>query len=142
MGSGNRGQLRPHFAGRSPPFLVAALCIGICILVSYLYCLLFTHSLSHFLFSQAVSYYSLSIQSSSTEAKVAHLEQQYHDVTSELETCRSQLHAKERDFDKVKSELEQLTQESQVIKGKNDAQEKEVQDLKTNSEKQGVSVDV
>ena len=58
-------------------------------------------------------------------------------MTSELETCRSQLHAKEREFDKAKTELEQVKQDLQASKDKD---EKSIEDLKSRSEKQKVRV--
>lgn len=63
-------------------------------------------------------------------------------MTSELETCRSQLHVKEREFDQAKADLEKVKQELQVSKERDETLEKEIEELKSLSEKQKVSVNV
>lgn len=90
-------------------------------------------------FSQGVSYYTLSTQSSSIETKLALSVQKNQDITSELETCRSQLHAKERDFDQVKTEMEQVKKQLQESQDITLTKDKELDELKSQSVLQKVS---
>lgn len=88
MGSTNRGQLRPHFAGgRSPPFIVAALSIGLAIM--------------------GISYYTLSRQYTVLEHEMSTLLQNKHLVEDERDVVRAQLNIKEQEYDRLKAALEQ-----------------------------------
>ena len=48
------------------------------------------------------------------ESKLALALEKSHEITSELEASRSQLHAKEREFDEAKAQLERVKQELQA----------------------------
>jgi chromosome segregation ATPase len=88
---------------------------------------------------KAVSYYSLSTQSSGTEAKLALMIQKTNDITSELEACRSQLHEKEREFDRTRAELEIVKHDLQQSRDKSEVRDKELEELNSASRKQKVS---
>jgi myosin heavy subunit len=94
MGSSSgvaRGQLRPHFGGRSPPFLVAALCVGLCIL--------------------AVSYYNLSSQYTTLELQFSSALQRKDSVERGEKLVQSQLTLKEEEFGQMKIRLENKDRE-------------------------------
>lgn len=60
-------------------------------------------------------------------------------MTSELETCRSQLHMKERDFDQAKTEMENVKKQLQESQDSQLTKDKELDELKSQSALQKVS---
>lgn len=94
MGSSSgitRGQLRPHFSGRSPPFLVAALCVGLGIL--------------------GVSYWSLSTQYSDLEEQLKKAIKSKVTLESDDNFVKNQLQIREDEFSRVKISLQKKEQE-------------------------------
>ncbi len=105
MGSTNgvtRGQLRPHFSGRSPPFLLAALCVGLGIL--------------------GVSYWSLSTQYNDLEEQLKKALQRKESIESDQNFIQKQLHLREDEFSRAKVSLQKKEQE--VIESNNELKAK------------------
>lgn len=94
MGSSNgitRGQLRPHFSGRSPPFLLAALCVGLGIL--------------------GVSYWSLSQQYNQLEEQLKKTLIRKDSMENDLNFIQSQLSAREEEFSRAKQTIQKNEQD-------------------------------
>ena len=86
-----RGQLRPHFSGRSPPFLLAALCVGLGIL--------------------GVSYWSLSQQYNQLEEQLKKTLIRKDSIENDLNFIQNQLSAREDEFSRAKQTIQKNEQD-------------------------------
>lgn len=81
-----RGQLRPHFSGRSPPFLLAALCVGLGIL--------------------GISYWSLSQQYNQLEEQLKRTLIKKDSIENDLNVIQNQLNLREDEFSRAKQTIQ------------------------------------
>ncbi|CAG2106161.1 unnamed protein product [Medioppia subpectinata] len=105
MGSSSgvtRGQLRPHFSARSPPFVLAALCVSLGIL--------------------GISYWSLSQEYNQLEGQLKKTLIRKDSIENDLTFIQKQLNQREEEFSRAKQTLqkkdEDLTGSKTDIKAK------------------------
>lgn len=111
---------------RSPPFLVAALCVGLGIMVSIVVEVMIDSS---FHSKQGISYYSLSYQYSALESQVQSLLQKNEGLETEKENQKKQLYSREDDFDRLKISLEKKEHELTETKKQMEDRESEYKEL-------------
>ena len=122
----SRGHYRPLFGvgvGRSPPFLVAALTIGLCIL--------------------AVSYWRLALQYHDLEEQLKRLIQKRDSLEANQSFINKQLEIREENFSEAKVSLQKKEQELVDLKKKQDQTDKELVEIKSSldlSKKSNVSL--
>ena len=86
-----RGQLRPHFSGRSPPFVLAALCVGLGIL--------------------GVSYWSLSQEYNQLEEQLKKILIRKDSIENDLTFIQKQLNVREEEFSRAQQTLQKKEQD-------------------------------
>ncbi|KAH9406671.1 hypothetical protein TYRP_013654 [Tyrophagus putrescentiae] len=113
----SRAHYRPLFGvgvGRSPPFLVAALTIGLCIL--------------------GVSYWRLALQYHDLEEQLKRLIQKRDSLEANQNFINKQLEIREENFSEAKVSLQKKEQEVEDLKKKQDQTGKELAEIKTSLE--------
>ena len=90
LSSAARGHMRP-FGGRSPPFLVATLCVGICVL--------------------GISYWRLGIQYNDLEDQLRRLIQKKDSLEANESFISKQLELREENFSEAKVNLQKKEKE-------------------------------
>jgi len=109
----HRGHYRPLFGvgvGRSPPFLVAALTIGLCVL--------------------AISYWRLALQYHDLEEQLKRLIQKRDSLEANQKFINQQLEVREENFSEAKVSLQKKEQEVLELKKKQDQTGKELNEIK------------
>lgn len=106
-----RNHFRGQFGGRSPPFLLAALCVGLCIL--------------------AVSYWRLGVQYKDLEEQLKRLLQKKDSLEANESFISKQLEQREETFSKAKVELQKKEQEVADLKQRLDHEDTELNDIRT-----------
>lgn len=106
-----RGHFRTHFGGRSPPFLMAALCVGLCILF--------------------VSYWRLGVQYEDLEEQLKRLMQKKESLEANESFISKQLELREENFSEAKVSLQKKEQEVSELKKRIDQEDAELKEIRS-----------
>ncbi|XP_075677863.1 uncharacterized protein LOC113791071 [Dermatophagoides pteronyssinus] len=113
LSSAARGHMRP-FGGRSPPFLVATLCVGLCVL--------------------GVSYWRLGIQYNDLESQLLRLIQKKNSLEADVSFINKQLESREENFSKAKVNLQNTENDLINLKNQFDEQSEKLKTMQKTNE--------
>ncbi|OTF84096.1 hypothetical protein BLA29_001730, partial [Euroglyphus maynei] len=120
LSSAARGHMRP-FGGRSPPFLVATLCVGLCVL--------------------GISYWRLGIQYNDLEDQLRRLIQKKDSLEANESFISKQLELREENFSEAKVNLQKKEKELLDMKNRFDEQTEKLKTMQKTNENLERSVD-
>lgn len=120
LSSAARGHMRP-FGGRSPPFLVATLCVGLCVL--------------------GVSYWRLGIQYNDLESQLLRLIQKKNSLEADVSFINKQLESREENFSKAKVNLQNTENDLTNLKNQFDEQSEKLKTMQKTNENLEHSMD-